>query len=597
VTTADLIFTQAALKIVRDAVSARPNHSVFGLLLGDTHEDPTCARPWVRVTGVHCGPSLSGDPSATSLGGVLEGLRAGLDDSVAGSIVGWYRSHPGAGLYLAPEEARFHEAQFADPWGFAMILVGDTGRLTGSVFQRTDPEGLSRSVYTPFYELVDGTSEFNGTTKRTFIDWANYQTETRVVQAGQGSVSDQISESEALVEAVPVVAPAPIQAAPAAAETKTPEVVAERAEREEGTKSDLPYLFEDNTELDWEKKQIQRSLTAVGRSIGTVSPGDFATQVPVDLADKTKPPAETGGTANDENKSAATREGASNDEATAGSKTRYPYEDRSVIPIRPRSKGSSSSEPGMVGRSRRTRTLPVKAIASAAAGVTLLAAAGWFGSRLMGSEVAALDGDRESRNSAVAGLSLAPTDLFRDDREANASEEELPADTSDRVPDAGLSVTTPTSELVEMRRPTAADLELSRLDDVLRLDVGLSEPAAEEPRRRPRQPRIAEAPELAGVELADPQVSAFLNALGIQRQEAQRYEGIRTAFDEGTETCNPLNLAVRGAQDSYERLQRRFQSAAEQIDAENVRAFESAKRQTAMIEAHYGLTGCPTSPS
>ncbi len=579
VTLADLVFSQATLKIVRDAVSSRPNHSVFGLLLGDVLEDPTCSRPWVRITGVHDGPSLSGDPSATSLGAVLDGLLAGLSEEHAGSIVGWYRSHPGAGLYLSPEEARFHEEQFADPWGFSMILVGDTGRLTGSVFQRTDPEGLSRSVYTPFYELVDGSSEFNGNTKRTFIDWPNYQTETRVVQAGLGSVSAQIPDAQAHIEAVavpkPVAPPVPQAVAAERVSTPTPANAAGQGEQ-----------TQEDAEAEWEKKQIQRSLTAVGRSIGSVSPRDFDTQVPVELEEKVAT-AETvadGGPAADE---------------SADSDERYPFEDRSVIPIRPSATRSSPKETGLVGRSRRSKAFPTMKIASAAAGIALLGAAGWFGSRMVGNEVAALDesSTQTARGSAAAGLGLAPTDLFRADAEPASIDEPEVADTAERgaeeVPSRGLSA----SEVAALRRPSAADRELSRLDEALQIPSEIpTEVVTDEPQRRPRSPQIADAPDLSNVELADPEISAFQNALAIHQQEAERYEGLRLAFDQGEESCNPLNLAARGSQDSFDRLERRFQAAAERIDAPGLRAFEAANRRTAMIAAHYGLTDCPTSP-
>ncbi|MCG8468709.1 MAG: hypothetical protein MJB57_10955 [Gemmatimonadetes bacterium] len=599
VTIADLVFTQAALKIVRDAVVTRPEHSVFGLLTGSVAVDPTCDRPWVEVTGVHRGPVLSGEPSSATLKTIVDGLRSNLSEGHARSIVGWYRSHPGAGLYLSPDEAALHDACFADAWGFAMILVGDTGRLTGSVFQRTDPEGLSRSVYTPFYELVDDSSEFNGTTRRTFVAWPNYQTEARVVLAGQGSVSDQLPEDASAYVEVTERPPATVTEPQGAPSTTAPSAsIVDRDPFDGPAASDapadeLPYLFAgeafrdagpaapaptvdsaaeavspEEVEVEWEKKQIRRSLTAVGRSMGSSIGGELDTPVTVDRDDR-PPVSEDAGEAGED--ADGERESGSGDHVEAP-----------VIPIRPIATAPSTPATGMVGKSRRSRRFPAKKIAGAAAGLALLGAAGWFGSQKVSGRAAALDESALSRGSSVAGLSLAPTDLFQDD-----------TDDAVRATTSGSR----SSDIVDLRRPITAERELSMLDEALQVETPLSPTTGDAPRPRPRQPQPIRAPDLGDVEIGDVEISAYEHALSIFRQEVARYEGLRAAFDEGSETCDPLDLAARGVRDSYDRLSRRFDGVAERFEAPEVRAFESAQRQKAMIDAHYGLTDCPISPA
>jgi hypothetical protein len=149
VTLVDLVFTQRLMREVQAQLdSARPS-PVFGAILGAVFEDPTCARRWARGERCVSSPApLEEDCGIDDLAEAMAAIRSRVEDE---PIIGWYRTHHQAGLYLSPEEARFHEEHFRHPWEFALILAGTGDRQAGGVFQRTDPEGLSRSVYAPFY--------------------------------------------------------------------------------------------------------------------------------------------------------------------------------------------------------------------------------------------------------------------------------------------------------------------------------------------------------------------------------------------------------------------------------------------------------------
>jgi len=115
----------------------------------------------------------------------------------------------------------------------------------------------------------------------------------------------------------------------------------------------------------------------------------------------------------------------------------------------------------------------------------------------------------------------------------------------------------------------------AQLDDAVSTFVGPEQPEqTPEPEVQPppqREPDIVAAPEVADLAVGDPTLSAYENALGIFRQELDRYEGVRAEFDEGTGSCNPLNLALRAVRESFQRVERRYQAADElRIDLENL---------------------------
>ena len=325
---ADMVFSQLALKRTREHATASTNAPVGGILIGRVHEDPTWGRRWVLVEGSVPAPRpLPEDPSAEALETALGEL---IDAAPPDRIVGWYRTHARRGVYLSEEEARLHQHCFGQPWQCALILVGNEQHPVGGVFQPTEDQGLSRSVYTPFFELVDDSSDFSAAWKRTFVGWSNYQTEVSVALAGKAGVSavlpsapdrtpEPIEEPapKRIIEAEPkpVVEAAPGPVVEAAPEARlgpssgptaepivpmAPSLPTERppVDRQESPEVDAPASaqfdsldVESDAEEEWSEIQIRRSLSAVGRTLGPAglsSPGPSrARQMePVELKEK-----------------------------------------------------------------------------------------------------------------------------------------------------------------------------------------------------------------------------------------------------------------------------------------------------------------------
>jgi proteasome lid subunit RPN8/RPN11 len=329
-----MVFSQLALKRTREHATSAVNAPVGGILIGRVHEDPTWGRRWVLVEdALRAREPLPEDPSAEALEAALAEL---IESAATGRVVGWYRTHARRGVYLSEEEARLHQNHFGQPWQCALILVGNEQHPVGGVFQPTEDQELSRSVYNPFFELVDASSEFSTAWKRTFVGWSNYQTETSVALAGKAGVSTALPSdaqlepaAEPVVEPVatrveepvatpaltpvaqPVVSKAPPAPAPEVAREPAPEVAPEvkpevtteptpESAPSASTGADIASSAtgegdSPEAEEEWSEVQIRRSLSAVGRTLGpsglsTPSSRSTRRMAPVELEKKAVEP-------------------------------------------------------------------------------------------------------------------------------------------------------------------------------------------------------------------------------------------------------------------------------------------------------------------
>lgn len=603
VTLADLVFTQRLLREVQAQFTSAPESPVLGAIVGQVFEDPTCARRWARgECSVVSAIPVEEQSGVEALAEAMAAIRSGLDGH---TVIGWYRTHVQAGLYLSPEEAQFHEEYFRHSWEFALILAGTGDRLAGGVFQRTDPEGLSRSVYAPFYELTDEDPGTNTATRQTRVSWANYQTNARVIRPGEvelpltvatimelaemtkpdvdpGSTPSETASETPSSEPIPLAIVDEVEAVPIPGPRLSPaieglpllEVPAEPSAAEIAAEKQSAEKYE----AEWEKIQIHRSLTAVGRSLGPGTLGQLGAPAPE------SPPEDRSEEAPETDAAEATRptltvvdrspvRAVDSDGADASSRS-------DVIPI-----GAGAARPsgaGLVGGTRRRRRIPVAKIAMAVTGVALAAGAGWIGTHTRGN---GSGGDDGGSGAAVAGLSLAPSDLFgtgeRDEEVAAGSE----GSASGRTAGADAAA-------VDGLAPLTVGAD-SEANDGAQLDAAEYEGGGAPPIPAPEPPKITEPPALDSLSIADPASSAYENASSIFKTEFARYEEVRRDFDEGLATCNPLNMAYRGVLESKGRLERRYADVEPSLTGVEQLAHRTALRQFALTQTHYELTDCP----
>ncbi len=154
---------------------------VGGLLAGRPFRCPESGRMWIRVEGIEPLPaSFPEDAEVEEASARLETLRQSLTDRRNGAqVVGWYHSHALLGVFLSDRDARLHLQRFPLPWQCAMVLVADPRRPAGGLFQPSAPGQIARSVYYPFYELLDGegASGGEGAGAEPMLGWENYVAE------------------------------------------------------------------------------------------------------------------------------------------------------------------------------------------------------------------------------------------------------------------------------------------------------------------------------------------------------------------------------------------------------------------------------------
>ena len=617
-TEADLVFSQQALSQAREHAASSPNAPVGGVFLGEVHEDPTCGRKWVRVDrAVRARRLLPEEASAEILGAALAEVIAAGEER---EVVGWYRTHARTGVYLSEQEAQLQETHFGEPWQCAMIIAGSAEHPVGGVFQRIEGTGLSRSGYTPFFELIDRSSEFTPGWKRTFIGWSNYQTEVSVALAGKAGVSSVIppdpsaapgpsetdsdrtgsGEVEGGVDGVPIVSPESIPPTPSEPVSVHPP---------EPVSAGPPEPVSDGqAEESWSEVQIRRSLSAVGRTLGPSSASGLGAPTPPRGFEPVK--------LEDEGAASSARDPASPDIADAASAP--PVSASAPEPVRPEPFGSRplrlepadthlspEATPRLVGGSRRKSRLPVRALALAATGLVAFLGGGWFvvnwvsgapdPSAGAATPPAVATGElsvTEDPEASVAGLTIGRGPLFpraSDDVEVDdflwvgpeMPEASMTGDEADVLATGSLDGVRedavgsgPTGSPVETAPPEIVATETPTPTGAIAIDTSVSLG-------------------LEGLRLDDPAVAAFENAFTIFRKETVRYDSLRVMFEDQLEGCNALNLSYRAVNESFGRLGRRFEAARDQFAGPGLQAYRSAQRQIAVIDVHYELSECP----
>ena len=104
-----------------------PSTEVGGLLAGSVHEES--GSYFVSVSGaLPADHTEAGATHLTFTGDTWLGLIHGRRAMAGPVIVGWYHSHPGAGVFLSPFDSFVHRSFFGDtPWYLALVVDSVSG--------------------------------------------------------------------------------------------------------------------------------------------------------------------------------------------------------------------------------------------------------------------------------------------------------------------------------------------------------------------------------------------------------------------------------------------------------------------------------------
>ena len=172
----EIFVDQRAWLAMHEHVWETPTTQVpFGYLVGDLCEDPTANRRFVIVTrAVRARFEFDeiGSEQISREAGVALRLEV---DRHRGILVGWYHRHLDGPVELSQQDLATHRERFTEPWQCAFLFVGDGSHSKGGCFRST-PSGISSDLPFPFYEMASNESLLPRGVKRSYLDWENYTT-------------------------------------------------------------------------------------------------------------------------------------------------------------------------------------------------------------------------------------------------------------------------------------------------------------------------------------------------------------------------------------------------------------------------------------
>jgi proteasome lid subunit RPN8/RPN11 len=181
-----IFFQQEAVIALQEHLKSSPTQAIFGFLIGDVYRDPETGVLYTVIDKtLKLNQAIYGDKTEVVVARLWDRMQEQLAKA-AGSLLGWYHSHPGQGGYLTTHDVETHEKYFTDPWHVAILVAAEAGGVTGRFFRMTQNADWHKTPL-PFYELLQPDSIKPDGKKRSYITWRNYKAFEAVVAAKPGS--------------------------------------------------------------------------------------------------------------------------------------------------------------------------------------------------------------------------------------------------------------------------------------------------------------------------------------------------------------------------------------------------------------------------
>lgn len=119
------VFDETTLLVIHDHVGSSPDTEVGGFLVGT----PEGADGPMRCAGAIPAPDARGDLTRlTFTHDSWEHVHRELEEHYPdSSLIGWYHSHPGHGIFLSEHDTFIQRHFFAAPWQIALVVDPVTG--------------------------------------------------------------------------------------------------------------------------------------------------------------------------------------------------------------------------------------------------------------------------------------------------------------------------------------------------------------------------------------------------------------------------------------------------------------------------------------
>ncbi len=170
-----IFFQQEAVIALQEHVKSSPTQAIFGFLVGDLYRDPENGVLYSIIDKtLKLSQTIYGDKTEVVVARLWDRMQEQLAKA-AGTLLGWYHSHPGQGGLLTAHDIETHEKFFTDPWHVTILVAAEAGGVTGKFFRTTQGNEDWHKTPLAFYELLQPESIKPDGKKRSFITWRNYK--------------------------------------------------------------------------------------------------------------------------------------------------------------------------------------------------------------------------------------------------------------------------------------------------------------------------------------------------------------------------------------------------------------------------------------
>ncbi len=169
-----IFFQQEAVIALQEHLKSSPTQAIFGFLIGDVFRDPDTGVLYTVIDKtLKLSQAIYGDKTEVVVSRLWDRMQEQLKKA-AGTLLGWYHSHPGQGGFLTAHDVETHEKFFTDPWQVAILVAAEAGGVTGRFFRSSQSTDWHKTPL-PFYELLQPDSIKADGKKRSYITWRNYK--------------------------------------------------------------------------------------------------------------------------------------------------------------------------------------------------------------------------------------------------------------------------------------------------------------------------------------------------------------------------------------------------------------------------------------
>jgi len=170
-----IFFQQEAVIALQEHLKSSPTQAIFGFLIGDVYRDPENGALYTIIDKtLKLSQPIYGDKTEVVVSRLWDRMQEQLKKA-AGTLLGWYHSHPGQGGFLTAHDVETHDKFFTDPWQVAILVAAEAGGVTGRFFRATQGNTDWHKTPLAFYELLQPDSIKPDGKKRSFITWRNYK--------------------------------------------------------------------------------------------------------------------------------------------------------------------------------------------------------------------------------------------------------------------------------------------------------------------------------------------------------------------------------------------------------------------------------------